>query len=169
MKKLFLLLALVVCAAMAFGQSGRLKVVVYDSATRTPLELATVSVFNRDSSLMTYQLANKYGAVLFDKLPLKNKLLISASYVGYSTYSVLLQPTGRDSLHVLLSLNTNDSSSVTVTGKIPVRMNGDTLEINPAAFKMKEHQVVEELLSQVPGMTVWSDGSITVSGRKVQN
>lgn len=169
MKKLFLVLALISCAAMAFGQTGKLKVVVYDSTTKTPLELATVSVFSMDSSLITYQLADKNGAASFDKLPLKNKVVVSISYVGYSTYSSHLQLTGKDSLHVLLALSSQDSSSVTVTSRVPVRMNGDTLEINPAAFKMKAHQVVEELLSQVPGMTVWSDGSITVSGRKVQN
>lgn len=169
MKKLFLLQVLIGCSVVAFGQSGKLKAVVYDSTTKTPLELATVSLFNLDSSLLTYQLSDKNGTVSFDKLPLKNKVLISISYVGYNTYSSLLQLTGKDSLHVHLSLNTKDTSSVVVTTKIPVRMNGDTLEINPAAFKMKEHQVVEELLNQVPGMTVWSDGSITVSGRKVQN
>jgi len=48
-------------------------------------------------------------------------------------------------------------------------MNGDTLEINPAAFKMKPYAVVEELLNQVSGITIWSDGTITVNGRKVQN
>lgn len=154
---------------MASGQAGKLKAVVYDSTTNTPLELATVSLLNPDSSMLTYQLTDKNGTVTFDKLQLKNKLLISISYVGYNTYSSLLQLKGKDSLHVLLSLSTKDTSSVVVTTKIPVRMNGDTLEINPAAFKMKEHQVVEELLNLVPGMTVWSDGSITVSGRKVQN
>ena len=169
MKKLFLVPVLIACAVVAFGQTGKLKVVVYDSTTKTTLELATVSLFNRDSSLLTYQLSDKNGTVSFDKLTIKNKLLLSVSYVGYNTYSSLLQLTGKDSLHVLLSLNTKDTSSVVVTTKIPVRMNGDTLEINPSAFKMKEHQVVEELLNQVPGMTVWSDGSITVSGRKVQN
>ncbi|MES2003812.1 MAG: hypothetical protein V4450_04775 [Bacteroidota bacterium] len=169
MKKLFLVQVLIGCAVVAFGQAGKLKAVVYDSTTKTPLELATVTVFNQDSSLLTYQLCDKNGIASFDKLPLKKKLLISISYVGYNTYSSLLQLTGKDSLHVLLSLNTKDTSSVVVTAKIPVRMNGDTLEINPAAFKMKEHQVLEELLNQVPGMTVWADGSITVSGRKVQN
>jgi len=154
---------------LAFGQTGKLKAVVYDSTTKIPLELATVSLLNQDSSLITYQLSDKNGIVSFDKLPLKNKVMISVSYIGYNTYNSLLQLTGKDSLHVLLSLNTKDTSSVVVTTKIPIRMNGDTLEINPAAFKMKEHQVVEELLNQVPGMTVWSDGSITVSGRKVQN
>jgi hypothetical protein len=48
-------------------------------------------------------------------------------------------------------------------------MNGDTLEINPAAFKMKNDAVVEELLNQVSGVTMWSDGTITVNGKKVQN
>jgi hypothetical protein len=169
MKKLFLVQVLISFAVLAFGQTGKLKVVVYDSTTKTTLELATVSLFNRDSSLLTYQISDKNGTVSFEKLPLKNKVHISISYIGYNTYSSLLQLTGKDSLHVLLSLNTKDTGSVVVTTKIPVRMNGDTLEINPAAFKMKEHQVVEELLNQVPGMTVWSDGSITVSGRKVQN
>ncbi|MES2371905.1 MAG: outer membrane beta-barrel protein [Bacteroidota bacterium] len=169
MKKLFLVQVLIGCAVVAFGQAGKLKAVVYDSTTKTPLELATVSLFNQDSSLLTYQLSDKNGTVSFEKLALKKKVLISISYVGYNTYSSLLQLTGKDSIRVLLSLNTTDTSSVTITTKIPVRMNGDTLEINPAAFKLKEHQVVEELLNQVPGMTVWSDGSITVSGRKVQN
>ncbi len=48
-------------------------------------------------------------------------------------------------------------------------MNGDTLEINPAAFKLKQDAVVEELLNQVSGITIWSDGTITVNGKKVES
>jgi len=169
MKKLFLFTLCICSAMLVFGQAGKLKVVVYDSSSRTTLEMATVSLFNPDSSLMTYQLANKDGLVSFEKIPLKTKLLLHVSYVGYNTYKWPFTSTGKDSLNVYLTVNANDSSSVVVKSVIPVRMNGDTLEINPAAFKLKEHQVVEELLNQVPGMTVWADGSITVSGRKVQN
>ena len=158
-----------VCAVVVFGQTGKLKVVVYDSSSKTTLELATVSLFHPDSSLITYQLSDKNGTVSFEKLPLKNKIILNVSYVGYNTNSAPILLTGKDSLNVFLSFNAKDSSSVVVKSIIPVRMNGDTLEINPAAFKLKEHQVVEELLNQVPGMTVWADGSITVSGRKVQN
>ena len=131
-----------------FGQAGKLKLVVYDSSTNTSLEFATVSLLNKDSSLLTYQLTDKNGTVFFDKLPLKNKVQINISYVGYNTYSSLLQLTGKDSLQVFLTFDTKNTSSVIVTSKIPVRMNGDTLEINPAAFKLKEHQVVEELLNR---------------------
>lgn len=154
---------------VAFGQTGKLKLVVYDSTSKTVLEMATVSLFRPDSSLLTYQLSDKNGAVSFEKLTLKNNLLLNISYVGYNTYNAPYLVTGKDSLNIYLSYNAKDSSSVVVKSVIPVRMNGDTLEINPAAFKLKEYQVVEELLNQVPGMTVWADGSITVSGRKVQN
>jgi hypothetical protein len=34
---------------------------------------------------------------------------------------------------------------------------------------MKKDAVVEELLNQVSGITIWSDGTITVNGKKVQN
>ncbi|MCH5600191.1 TonB-dependent receptor [Niabella ginsengisoli] len=67
---------------------------------------------------------------------------------------------------VLLAPSFNDSN-VTVTAHVPIRMNGDTLEINPAAFKMDPNAVVEDLLTQVPGVTVWADGSITMNGRKI--
>ncbi|MEY2902310.1 MAG: hypothetical protein RLY89_1416 [Bacteroidota bacterium] len=154
---------------VAFGQTGKLQLVVYDSTSKTVLEMATVSLFRPDSSLLSYQLSDKNGAVSFEKLSLKTKLLLNISYVGYNTYNAPYLVTGKDSLNIYLSYNAKDSSSVVVKSVIPVRMNGDTLEINPAAFKLKDHQVVEELLNQVPGMTVWADGSITVSGRKVQN
>lgn len=155
--------------APAMGQTGKLTGMVYDSLARTPLEYATVTVYNPDSSLVTFQLANKDGIVSFEKLPLKRKIRVSASFVGYNTLHSMVQLEGKDTLRFFLSLQANDTSSVVVKSVIPIRMNGDTLEINPAAFKMKEHQVVEELLNQVPGITIWSDGTITQGGRKVQN
>ena len=119
--------------------------------------------------LTNYQ--TKKESFVFDKLPLKQKLLVSVTYTGYADYKTFIQLEDgkKDTLRVLLELNSKDSLGVVVTATIPVRMNGDTLEINPAAFKMKPDAVVEELLNQVPGITIWSDGSITMNGQKVQN
>ena len=41
-------------------------------------------------------------------------------------------------------------NEVIVTSIAPIRMNGDTLEINPAAFKMANDAVAEDLLNKVP-------------------
>ena len=141
-----------------------------DAETKTPLELATVSILNQDSSFVTYQLSDKNGKFTIEKLSLKKKLLLSISYTGYvphySAFELATQKT--DTFVVFLALNT-DTNAVVVTSTIPIRMNGDTLEINPAAFKMMGDAVVEELLNQVAGITIWSDGTITVNGKKVQN
>jgi hypothetical protein len=102
---------------------------------------------------------------------LKKKLLINITYAGYITYhkSIELSAGKPDTISVFLTLNNTDSLGVVVTAAIPIRMNGDTLEINPAAFKMKNDAVVEELLNQVSGITIWSDGTITVNGKQVQS
>ncbi|WP_315817116.1 hypothetical protein [Paraflavitalea speifideaquila] len=140
-----------------------------DLETKTPLELATITVLGQDSSMVAYQLSDKNGLFNIEKLPLKRKLLVSVSYTGYISYYTSIQQDAAktDTLAVLLTLNSKDT--VVVTARIPIRMNGDTLEINPAAFKMKEDAVVEELLNQVDGITIWADGTITVNGKKVQN
>lgn len=140
-----------------------------DAATKTPLELATVTVFGPDSSVVAYKLSDKDGIFIFEKLPLKKKLLVSVTYTGYASYHTFIQQDAAktDTLSVLMTLSSKDT--VVVTAAIPIKMNGDTLEINPAAFKMKNDAVVEELLNQVSGITIWSDGTITVNGKKVNS
>ena len=139
-----------------------------DAQTSTPLELATVSILNLDSSLIGYQLSDKLGKFIFSKLPLKKRLLVTVTYTGYTAFSSNIQLATDKPDTLVISLDVNTKDTVVVTAVSPVRMNGDTLEINPAAFKMKEDAVVEELLNQVSGITIWSDGTITINGKKVQ-
>ncbi len=152
----------------AFAQTGKIVGSVMDAQTNTPLELATVSVLNRDSSLIGYQLSDRFGKFIFSKLPLKKGLLVTVTYTGYTAFSSAIQLATDKPDTLVISLDVNTKDTVVVTGASPVRMNGDTLEINPAAFKMKEDAVVEELLNQVSGITIWSDGTITINGKKVQ-
>lgn len=169
MKPSFLICFLLGWHMLAFCQTGKVTGAVMDAATKTPLELATVTIFGQDSSVIAYQLSDKDGLFNFEKLPLKKKLLVSITYTGYTGYNttVQLDSTGMATLAVFLGLQEKDT--VVVTAVIPIRMNADTLEINPAAFKMKEGAVIEELLNQISGITIWSDGTITVNGKKVQS
>jgi hypothetical protein len=170
-KQTFLICLLLGCYASAFSQTGKITGSVIDADTKTSLELATVSILAQDSSLMAYQLSDKNGKFTIEKLPLKKNLLLSVTYTGYIIFNkqIQLEAGKTDTVSVFLALNNNNSNAVVVTATIPIRMNGDTLEINPAAFKMKQDAVVEELLNQVSGITIWSDGTITVNGKRVQN
>lgn len=170
MKHILFFCFLLVAGVTSFCQTGKLSGSVMDAETKTALELATVTVFAQDSTVVAYSLSDKMGKFTIEKLPLKKSLLVSVTYTGYAGYNktIQLETVKTDTLSVFLSLN-NNTDAVVVTTTIPIRMNGDTLEINPAAFKLKQDAVVEELLNQVSGITIWSDGTITVNGKKVQS
>lgn len=171
MKHIFLISLFVSLCAISFCQTGRLTGLVMDAETKSPLELATVTILGTDSSVVAYSLSDKNGKFAIEKLPLKKSLLASITYTGYAAYNktIQLETAKPDTLSVFLSLNNKDTNAIVVTATIPIRMNGDTLEINPAAFKLKQDAVVEELLNQVSGITIWSDGTITVNGKLVNN
>ncbi|MCD2425028.1 TonB-dependent receptor family protein [Niabella pedocola] len=155
----------------AIGQTGKITGLVTDSVSHTPLESATVTVFRKDSGMVSYKLTDKNGNYLLENLPVSDTLLLDISYVGYRSYRQPLQlsRSKTDTINASLAIGFDEKDNVTVTAMIPVKMEGDTLVINPAAFKMKPDAVAEELLTQVPGVVVWSDGSITVNGRQVKN
>ncbi|MCU7551185.1 carboxypeptidase regulatory-like domain-containing protein [Chitinophagaceae bacterium LB-8] len=171
MKHIFFFIFLQGWCATAFCQTGKVTGTVMDVEAKVPLELATVSVLGPDSSLITYKLSDKDGKFTIEKLPVRQKLVVHITYTGYTAYHrpIQLDAGKTDTLAVFLSLNNNDTNAVVVKAIIPIKMNGDTLEINPAAFKLKENAVAEELLNQVPGITIWSDGTITANGKKVQS
>ncbi|MGF7232349.1 outer membrane beta-barrel protein [Arachidicoccus sp.] len=152
----------------AVAQTGIVSGVVKDSLSGVFLESATVSVLSKDSSLINYKLTDGYGGFHLDKLPLNKNLLLNVTYVGFRSYNKTIKiDSGTFNTTIVLAPAYNDSSAVTVKSYVPIHMNGDTLEINPAAFKMGPNAVVEDLLTQVPGLTVWADGSITMNGRKI--
>ena len=161
MKKTLFAVFLLTVGTVAFCQTGKLTGSVKDAETKTPLELATITVFAQDSSVVAYKLSDKDGLFTIEKLPLKKKLLVSVTYTGYAGYNTTIQQDAAktDTLAVLLALSSKDT--VVVTAAIPIKMNGDTLEINPAAFKMNKDAVAEELLNQVSGIQIWYDGTKT--------
>lgn len=169
----YLLLSFLFFCGLAFqvqAQSGKISGTITDSVSNTSLELATISIFGKDSMLVNYQLSDKNGNFSFSKLPLNRDLRLDVSYVGYKSYRQYFRLDSMKSaqqFNIALSINLNDSNAVVIKSIVPIRMNGDTLEINPAAFKMEKTAVAEELLNQVPGIIIWADGTITVNGRPV--
>lgn len=56
-----------------------------------------------------------------------------------------------------------------VTAKLRPHLKGDTLEYNTRQIQLNVHANVEELLAQLPGLRIASDGSITYNGEKIQH
>jgi hypothetical protein len=172
MFRILFLLSILLAAVSTQGQvsSGKIQGTVKDSTSNIGLELATISIFAKDSTLINYQLSDKNGEFSIAKLPVNRELRLDVSYVGYKSHKQYFKLDSANTslrFNIVLDINMEDSNAVVVKSVVPIRMNGDTLEINPAAFKMEKTAVAEELLNQVPGIIIWSDGTITVNGRPV--
>lgn len=142
-----------------------------DTSRNYFLQAATISIYKAsDSSLIAYTLTNSLGEFRIGNLPLNMLLTIRVSFIGYETYTRLFTIPAEEKIVHLgeFDLNKGDNSleEVTVTSS-PVRMHGDTLEFNAAAFKLDQNAVAEDLLKKLPGIVVWGDGTITVNGRQI--
>jgi hypothetical protein len=178
--KLATILLLLLCPFFVFSQEkvegpiGSITGIVKDSANDYGLQSVTVLVYKKsDSTLLSYQLTNTSGEFNFVKMPLDVTLLVSLSYSGYKPFSKTIK---LDSIRpsykfdtIQLTAGFKNLEEVVIEAVLPIRMNGDTLEINPAAFKMDSNAVVEDMLRKVPGVTLWGDGTVTVNGKQVTN
>lgn len=170
LKSIFSLLLAFICL-QALGQNKTtVKGIVADSASKAPMEFATVAVVNaKDTSLVSYTLTDKNGTFKLSGIAVDKPVKIIISFVGYNTI--------RQNLHLQKELITdlktiylsgNTLMDVIISGeRSPVTVKKDTIEFNTEAFKTRPNAVVEELLKKLPGVQVNVDGSILVNGKSI--
>lgn len=148
---------------------------VKDSSYNVVLGNATVAVYKKaDSTLLKFCILNNFGEFSLPGLPINEPLRIQITYVGYEKYEdiIVIRPDKKlvDLGWIYLHQYATVGDEVVVTAAIaPVRMNGDTLEFNPRAFRMKTDATAEDLMRRLPGFTVWNDGTITFNGKEIKS
>ena len=177
----FILILLTLVFNMARAQSlkndttniGVVSGLLRDSLHNYVLTSATLSIYKvNNNELVSYQLSNSFGKFQFKMVPVGTSLKIVATHVGYNpiTLNFMISPTLKniDLKSINLTMAEITLNDVVIKGEVPpMQMRGDTLEFNAAAFKLDTNAVMEDLLRKLPGITVWSDGIITVNGRKI--
>lgn len=153
--------------------TGVIRGIVKDSATRQPLPMATVSVYRlKDSMFLKALFSGNNGSFALRTMPLDTAIRVTVSYVGYKRFlkimTIPVAATELDLGDILLSNNASLQEVVVTAELPPLRMKGDTLEINPAAFNAGPNAVVEDMLKKVPGVVIWGDNKITVNGKPVK-
>jgi hypothetical protein len=169
MKQLFLLLIFLFVCPLVYGQnyyglSGNLT-----NESGTELVGATVLLLNSlDSTMEEYALTNEKG---FFKItaPKSSNYVLKVSYLGYEEYEQALSLNEKIDLGTIVLKEKKEllESVEVVAERIPIRMNGDTLEYSAEAFKTQEHDNVEALLKKLPGVQVDRDGTIKAQGETV--
>ncbi|RFS19415.1 hypothetical protein DVR12_22535 [Chitinophaga silvatica] len=151
--------------------TGQLEGIVRDSVHDYELSAATVAIYlEKDSGVVAFRLTNMDGSFRLAQLPITQPIYLIVSYLGYRSVRLPLVISKQEPIIQLGEINLQQNNRELPTIDItvpPVRLNGDTLEFNAAAFKMDQAAQTEDLLKMLPGVIVWNDGSITVNGKTV--
>ncbi len=168
------LLVLLTCCVAPFANSQEMKVtgVVHDSTGVRPLPNAMVmAVRMKDSLILGFDRTKSDG---------------SFNLKGFEidTFSLIIESKGYDDkIYYMFGHADNatiDIPSVKLAGKSqeieeviiyanrnPIYYRGDTLVYVADSFKVHEGAVVEDLLKQLPGLSVDKDGKITSQGQAI--
>lgn len=173
MKNIFCTMAGMVCLySFGFAQ-GTIKGKLIDSTAKTPLSLATVTIFKAaDTAIVTYRLSNSDGDFKIPNIPFNINCRLVVSFNGYAGYRKEFIVKA-DAAIVDLGAITMVRSSKTMDELViyaerpPVVIKKDTIEFNASAFKTLPNALVEDLLKKLPGVQVDKEGNIVVNGKPV--
>ena len=166
------------------GKKIHLSGEVRDGFLDMPLPHARISVFKADSTLVadSLQMVVFYrGDMRIDKAVFnldvsaaEREYLVRAQMDGYDDVWQRVGITNplQDDVDVpvlkMRKSTTKTMRELTVTAtKIKMYYRGDTLIYDATAFKMPDGSMLDDLIRQLPGVTMNADGEIFVNGRKV--
>ncbi|WP_437921390.1 outer membrane beta-barrel protein [Sphingobacterium sp. LRF_L2] len=122
----------------------------------------------KDSMLTDFSYTNEDGFFSLNK-PDTGLYLLIATYPKYGEFFTTIDPAlDYDNLSVALTSAAQILEEVVVTGRIPIKINGDTTEYDAGSFKVEKNAKVEDLLKVLPGITVDASGNITAQGKTVK-
>lgn len=131
---------------------------------------ATVMLIGaQDSILKSYAITDKIGGFSISGIK-EGDYVLKASFFGFLPYEkqFTFVPDDGDLNLGSIQLQPKMLDKVMVDGEyIPIQMKGDTIEYDARAFETNEHDNVEALLQQLPGVEVSDDGTIKVQGKEV--
>lgn len=155
---------------------------VSDDFLEGPLPDAKVEILNADSSKIQDLEIVKYlngrteritATQVFSTLTSGKNYILHGSLEGYhdAWVNVDIPLETKEMVWRKLRLRkiiNKELSEVTVTAtKVKMYWKGDTLVYDASAFKLPEGSMLDDLIRQMPGVTMNDDGEIFVNGRKV--
>ena len=154
---------------------------VKDGFLKIPLSHAKVSICKADSSVLVdsaammtaYKSGRPYIALYSAKVTTESKmLLVHAQLNGYDDVWRQVSVGKQTEVEVptleMRKMRTVNLRGVTITAtKVKFFWRGDTLIYDATAFRLPEGSMLDDLIRQMPGVTLNEAGEIFVNGRKV--
>jgi hypothetical protein len=143
---------------------------VVDSASRVALPGAGVSVFRKDSLVLS-GVAGEGGKFNFQNIA-PGDYILQANFIGYKIerIPVNIRKEGEPlRLLVRLPADMNQLDAVQIEIAPPaVVLKGDTTEFNASSFTTEPYADSDALIGQLPGVEIDEEGKLKVQGEEVQ-
>jgi hypothetical protein len=169
--KFLLIIALALLPAAANAQlKGSLSGVLINKLDhKEPINYATVSIYESDSSLVSFKLSDINGTFKISGLlsGQKYKIVISAfQYINIRKEIIISDNLNLDT--IFLEKKTTTLKEVIIKSELPpIIVRNDTVEFNAESFKTLPTAVVEDLLKKLNGVVVDRSGNISFNGKPV--
>lgn len=167
---LFFFLFSILFSSISYSQDFLISGTLVDEATKMPLEASTIYAESiKDSVLISYTITDQHGKFELEGKTQLKEVKMYFTYNGYKSLVMNVALKSKVSLgEVQLEQQSQELDEVQVVAeRIPIAIKKDTMEFNADSFRTKPDATVEDMLKQLPGVEVDSDGKITVNGKEV--
>lgn len=135
------------------------------------IQNATIIIYQNDK-IMSYTYSNNLGyySTTFDfKKSVNTKLKIIANILGYEQKEKIILIDNKITYTIDFSLEekVEKLNEVVLESWEKIKVKRDTITYKVSAFKDGSERVVEDLLKNIPGIEVSSDGNIKVNGKAI--
>ena len=153
--------------SFSFAQDFEIRGRVVDSLQRG-IAGVSVRVYTANDSLRSG--TDKNGNFSFRSLP-KGNMRLMATSLGYKTFETHITYTGDEPVYelppIMLHTKTQRLQEVTIKAPAAMRVVKDTVEYNASAYQVGEHDRLEDLLRQLPGLQIDATGNVTAMGESM--
>ncbi|MDB5199402.1 MAG: hypothetical protein JWO92_1365 [Chitinophagaceae bacterium] len=169
--RLIITLSFILFSLQVFSQKATVKGVAFDTSINQPVPNATITILKKkDSSLVTFGMADNYGKFELTEIPAGEYRLLISQVNYHNTNKVFTVDADHKNLD-LGNVSMYDKNKVLdeiIIEAPPVTLIGDTIQYNAGSFKTQPNASVEDLLKKLPGVKVEKDGTVKAQGEKVQ-
>jgi iron complex outermembrane receptor protein len=156
---LAVLLLLTICSISSFASEiTPVKGKVIDSFTKQAMPGATVSIPDLRISAVT----NNTGEFTFDNAPTRGRFLVQVSYVGYKTYTQMVDFTNPPALEFVLHESVIEGKEIVITGSATSadhRKNSTSIAtVSKAELLYHPSTNIIDAISRIPGVSQISTG-----------
>lgn len=135
-----------------------------------PISIANILIKVDSTVVIVYTYSDESGNYMLETNK-KGKFNLFFSALGYETLVIPINITNQSKIIVknsVLKEKTFELDEVIIQAEKPITIKKDTVIFNAKSFSKDSDQIVEDLLRNIPGITVEGNGVIKIGGKEVE-